>query len=65
MRIILSLKRGSGRERAGDVDRKWEGREGGIKQREGEWNQKKAFMEVLVGERIFFFFYFFFYLGFS
>lgn len=39
MRIIKSLKRGNGKR---DVDREWDGRKGGIKQREGLWNQNMA-----------------------
>lgn len=39
----MSLKRGNGKR---DVDRKWDGREGGIKQREGLWNQKTALVSL-------------------
>lgn len=40
------IKEREQQERVGDADRKWEGREGGIKRREGLRNQKKAFMNL-------------------
>lgn len=39
----MSLKRGNGKR---DVDRKWDGREDGIKQRGGLQNQKTALVSL-------------------